>query len=414
MDRIFIQIAAYRDPELVPTIKSLLSRAKRPERLTFGITWQHSKEDTWDDLYKYQSDNRFRVVDVNYTKSKGCCWARNLLQQQYNGEEYTLQLDSHHRFIQDWDEVLIKMYKGLQRDGISKPLITTYLPSYTIGEEPDFNQVVPCKMNFDRFIPEGAIFFKPAYIEGYENLTKPIPARFYSAHFAFTSGDFVKEVPHDPNYYFHGEEISIAVRAYTHGYDLYHPHVPIAVHEYTRDKRSKHWSDHQNWHLANTESHLRNRKLFEMDGLAKDIDFGIYDFGTVRSLRDYEKYAGISFKKRSILMSTGKHLNPPAPEMTDEAFEKALLRPFKEVFKIGKSQLPLNDYSFCVMAFFANGEEVYRQDINSSDIMPINRGREIEVWREFFVDEAPDMYILWPFSESSGWQQRKEYKIWKP
>ena len=30
-----------------------------------------------------------------------------------------------------------------------------------------------------------------------------------------------------------------------------------------------------------------------MDGLQKDIDFGIYDFGSVRTVEDYERYAGI-------------------------------------------------------------------------------------------------------------------------
>jgi hypothetical protein len=34
---IFVQIASYRDPELVPTIKDCISKAKNPENLVFGI-----------------------------------------------------------------------------------------------------------------------------------------------------------------------------------------------------------------------------------------------------------------------------------------------------------------------------------------------------------------------------------------
>jgi len=45
------------------------------------------------------------------------CWARNKLQQQYDKEDYTLQLDSHHRFIEEWDEELVKMLKNLQSEG---------------------------------------------------------------------------------------------------------------------------------------------------------------------------------------------------------------------------------------------------------------------------------------------------------
>ena len=34
---IFVQIAAYRDPELLPTIRDCLQKAKYPKLLSFGI-----------------------------------------------------------------------------------------------------------------------------------------------------------------------------------------------------------------------------------------------------------------------------------------------------------------------------------------------------------------------------------------
>lgn len=33
------------------------------------------------------------------------------------------------------------------------------------------------------------------------------------------------------------------MRAFTHGYDLYHPHKVIVSHEYTRSYGRKHWED---------------------------------------------------------------------------------------------------------------------------------------------------------------------------
>jgi len=50
MNRIFVQIASYRDPELVPTIKSMLENAKKPKNLRFGIARQFHPEDGFDDL----------------------------------------------------------------------------------------------------------------------------------------------------------------------------------------------------------------------------------------------------------------------------------------------------------------------------------------------------------------------------
>jgi len=253
---IFIQIASYRDPQLIPTIEDCLAKAKHPENLKFCIAWQH---DETENLDKYKNNPQFKILDIPYKESKGACWARNQIQQHYKNETYTLQLDSHHRFIENWDEELINMIKILQKKGHEKPLLTGYISSFDPDNDPAGRINTPWKMNFDRFIPEGAVFFIPASIDNYKELNSPIPSRFYSAHFCFTLGQFCKEVPHDPNYYFHGEEISIAVRAYTWGYDLFHPHKVIAWHEYTRKGRTKHWDDRKSTRL--NSSHIQKSRM---------------------------------------------------------------------------------------------------------------------------------------------------------
>ena len=92
MSKIFVKIASYRDPELVPTIRDLIAKAKYPENLTFGICWQR---DETESLEEFTNDPRFRVIDVPYYESKGLCWARSKIQKLWQGEQYTLQLDSH-------------------------------------------------------------------------------------------------------------------------------------------------------------------------------------------------------------------------------------------------------------------------------------------------------------------------------
>lgn len=410
--KIFIQIASYRDPELLNTLQDCIDKSKYPENLVFGICWQHSKEDEWDTLDDYKDDPRFRIVDVDYRESKGACWARNTLQQQYGGEQYTLQLDSHHRFIQDWDEELITMLKSLQDKGHQKPLLTSYISSYDPQNDPEGRTQVPWLMNFDRFIPEGAVFFLPATIPNWETMTEPIPARFYSAHFAFSLGSFVEEVPHDPNYYFHGEEISIAVRAYTHGYDLFHPHKIIAWHEYTRRGRTKQWDDDKTWGNKNSESHLRNRKLFEMDGLTKDIDFGIYDFGTERTLEDYERYAGVSFKKRAVQKYTLDNNFAPNPPLYGEEFEESFLKIFKHCIDVHRSNFDKDkDYNFWAVIFEdENGNSINRKDMSESEIRGYLTTPDdwVKIWREFSVESKPYKWIVWPHSKSEGWLNKIE------
>ena len=254
--KIFIQIASYRDPQLLPTIRDCIKNADKPKNLVFAICWQRGEEES---LEEFITDKRFKIIDVPYLESKGACWARNSIQQLYSGEGYTLQLDSHHRFVKGWDTLLIGMVKQLQKKGHKKPLLTSYIPSFDPDNDPKARIQEPWKMDFDRFIPEGAVFFLPSTIDEWKDLDSPLPARFYSAHFCFTLGSFAEEVQHDPEYYFHGEEISIAARAYTHGYDLFHPHKVVAWHEYTRKGRTKHWDDNSKWGEYNNHCHKRNR-----------------------------------------------------------------------------------------------------------------------------------------------------------
>ena len=49
-----------------------------------------------------------------------------------------------------------------------------------------------------------------------------------------------------------------------------------------------------------------------MDGYDKLID-SVYNFGTVRTIEDYELYAGVRFKDRFISDYTKNHFLPPNP-----------------------------------------------------------------------------------------------------
>lgn len=402
---IFIQIASYRDPQLLPTIRDCIAKAKHPEQLRFGICWQHDEKDS---LEEFAKDDRLRVIDVPYLESKGTCWARNGIQQLYKGETYTLQLDSHHRFTQDWDKILIGMMEQLRKKGHKKPLLTGYIPSFDPDNDPAARVQIPWKMNFDRFIPEGAVFFLPASIDDYKERTEPVPARFYSAHFCFTDGIFCKEVPHDPDYYFHGEEISIAARAYTWGYDLFHPHEVVIWHEYTRKGRPKQWDDDKQWVDRNNKCHLKNRKLFEMDGEKRDVDFGPYGFGKVRSLRDYERYSGLCFKKRGVQQYVLDHHYAPNPAVfkTEKQFEDSCLKIFKHCVDIRYEQVPEKDYDFWCVAFKDKaGADLYRKDADKEEInrMFNDPDKYCKVWREFHTEELPSSWIVWPHSLEKGW-----------
>ena len=125
-DTIFVQIASYRDPELVPTVLDCIARAKHPERLKFGICWQFAEGESISQIAHLP---QVRFVGVPHQESKGACWARAIASELYDGQDFYLQIDSHHRFVDGWDEQSIEMLKGLEADGIKKPLLTYASPA---------------------------------------------------------------------------------------------------------------------------------------------------------------------------------------------------------------------------------------------------------------------------------------------
>jgi Glycosyltransferase (GlcNAc) len=294
LNKIFVQIASYRDVQLLPTIRDCIAMAKHPENLTFGVCWQH---DETESMEEFADDPRFKIVDVPHKDSQGCCWARSKTQELYAGETYTMQIDSHMRFVHHWDELCVKMMNQLLEKGHKKPMLTGYPPSFFPDNDPAGRMQYPLQMAFDKFVDYGVINFKCYKLLGYETMTAPAPCMFVSAGFIFTLGQFCKEVPYDPNIQFRGEEITLCVRAYTHGYDFFHPHEIVLWHEYTRPTAPKNNLVTE----ATKQSYQRCEVMLGVGGKdMNSIDFGIYGFGNERTLEDYENFSGICFKTKDI------------------------------------------------------------------------------------------------------------------
>ena len=224
---IFISIASYRDAQLVPTVEDCLAKATQPDRLRFGICWQHGTEEA---ELPFQSDPRFRILDIDWRDSRGACWARAAIMQLWQHEAWYLQIDSHCRFAPGWDETLITTAR---QTGSPKPILSTYPPPFEPAQQENLGGDA-MQMAFQGFTPEGIPFMKPIGIPDWIFRSQPMRARFLAAGFLFAPGSFVEEVPYDPELYFIGEEITMTLRAFTSGYDLFHPCNRIVWHDYVR------------------------------------------------------------------------------------------------------------------------------------------------------------------------------------
>ena len=398
--KIFVQIASYRDPELLPTIRDCINKAKHPEMLTFGICWQR---DETESMGEFADDSRFTILDYPWNESKGLCWARSEIQKLWKDEEYTMQLDSHHRFLQDWDEELITMMK---QTGSEKPIITAYAGMYRPSDNTLLN-TEPYKMVPSNFTPGGTILFRPHHIENWQSLTEPIPARFVSGHFFFTWGYHCEEYKYDPNIYFAGDEISLSIRSYTLGYDLFHPHKTVVWHEYTREGRTKHWTD---FNTENKDKGLVEKPWWEMDNESKrrlrhmlqeednNIDLGIYGLGNVRTHRDYELYAGINFLNKKLHPDAIKGINPPVNDDTE--WDKIVEQEYTFNLSIPKPEI---DFQFIYIGIEdTSGNVIYRNDMQEY-VSTLN------VNLKSFVE--PSKWVFWPVDKQGNWVERKDFTL---
>ncbi|MEM9529783.1 MAG: PqqD family peptide modification chaperone [Pseudomonadota bacterium] len=298
-DRIFVQIASYRDPECQWTVQDLFAKAAYPERIFVGICWQSMQQDNEHCFAEVSCPPQVRLANFDASESKGLGWARQQAMKLWDGEEYVLQIDSHMRFVPGWDQKLLDMAAAT---GASLPVLTVYPPGYTPPDKleisPPLRVQVPARFNRD-----GVLAFEALPLPRHAPTDRPFPAAGLAGGFLFAPAHIVDAVKPDPQLYFFGEEVSLAVRLWTHGFDLFSPNEHVLYHYYGRQEDSKHWEDNRRWHALHMESLARLRTLLEpanTETYRQPIDLEEYGLGNARTLVEYEQFSGVNFTGRTI------------------------------------------------------------------------------------------------------------------
>ena len=329
LPRIFVSIASYRDTECQWTVKDLFDKATHPERVFVGICWQFIREEDDDCFLVSTRPEQCRIIEVDARESRGVCWARAKVQQLWDGEEYYFQIDAHSRFAQGWDEILLAMWAAC---GSPRAVLSAYPASYEPPDRlgPDIVATITAK-DFD---PRGLLSFGSKGIPQAQAPDAPSPAAFIGAGLLFGPSEFIREVPYDPFIYFTGEEITLAARLWTHGWDLFSPNRVTVYHEYApRPNKKRHWHDHKLWTELSTRAVKRVRHLLDRepcDDAAALEDMEKYSLGTQRSLADYEAFAGVDFRRKLIGGLTQEELEASLPE---EARRARVRERFTEIWR---------------------------------------------------------------------------------
>jgi hypothetical protein len=298
VERIFVQIASYRDPELPWTIHDLFEKAEHPECVFVGVCLQVVPE--VDQACEPMATRPEQVRCVRYPalESQGTCWARSVAQKLWEGEEFTLQIDSHTRFVPGWDSKLLATLAACPSE---KAVLSSYPAPYyppDLREEGCFYLLVPTEFDEWGILELGSIKVPLGRAP-----SEPVLGALCGGCFLFGPAQILSDVPSDPNVYFVGEEISLAVRHWTHGWDIYHPNTNLLYHCWYRDYRRTHWDDVESWIDLDRRSRGRvNRQLAlePCDDRAAVIGLDPYGLGSVRSLREYQEFSGIDFARRQL------------------------------------------------------------------------------------------------------------------
>ena len=297
MEKIFINIPCYQDPEIWETISNFLDNAQYPERVYFGITNQTDNPKLHEEVLE-----RFLNVKMHLLvpgSLAGCQPARLKSHEFYNGEDYYLNMDSHMRSIKNWDSLIIEELKNINKE-YGDSVLTGYVAAYDKDDknkdivlDVDYTTVFNMnEQNVNHFMKHGI----PQFISYPHVTNKPIPSPYISGHFFFTTGKALQDSPFVKDILFTEEEIFMAVRFFTAGYNLFQPIRTYVYHRYGRNGRRLFWEDFpEKWYQKSEESKNFVINVFQNEIVSKEN--GLLD---KRTLLEFEEYSGIDFRNRKL------------------------------------------------------------------------------------------------------------------
>ena len=382
---IFVQMVAYRNFDVLATVRDCIEKAKDRDGLYFGLCLQQD-----DEIPAGLSHERIKIEKSSIKESLGHGWARSRAQSLYDGQDYTLQIEAGCRFAQDWDEGLIE---ALKMTGSPKPIITNHANRFNPENGEREHPTVAYKTQAYQFLAETPVFWPVAM----KNIVAPQRARNISDHFFFAAGGHCTEVRYDPAMYYSEVESALSLRSFSFGYDLFHHFKPFVFRNYA--PRPMNWSEDQEWWAKDRASKDRFAQLVSGDSL----EFGL---GSVRSLREWELYSGIDYKGRRLQKDAVSGLEPPCKFENDEKWEAEYMKDYAIVASWDPSKVEASDdYDYWFFAVEdAAGEIITRQDLRwERDKALLDKtANSKKIFFKSMSNRKPAKILIQPFSKSKG------------
>jgi len=303
---LFISIASYCDPVLPFTLDRAVATAADPAALHFGVVEQVPPEAPR--LPSPGGGARLSQVRIDPLDARGPCWARAVAMTLYDQEDWFLQLDSHMDFDPGWDRLLVERARALEGGG-ARAVISSY-PNAFVFQDGQVVRKPTTSRVLAHVVKPGASFDAAHPVLPFEAhpMETDVPVRGFhvGAGCLFGPGTLAQAFPYDPHFYFHGEEQALALRLFTHGWDIFHvPGLPVH-HLYNNAEsgapaRPLHWDAAHDGRRAVSWWQLEHKSRQRLAALvAGDAGLGIYGLGKARSVADYAALSGIDYTRRTL------------------------------------------------------------------------------------------------------------------
>ena len=310
-ESIFVALAAHNEKYLEFTLNTLFDNACEPERVWVGV-FDQSPLNRWEWIQSQWYHRQVRYLHTPPETSRGACWARSVTQSLWDKEDIYLQVDSHTWFLPQWDSSIRWDHQVISRK-YPRYVLSTVLLGF--GFDDDCKPYCPRNLQPNKVtavvtrpevkqVPDNCIVRKTA--TQIDAGPAPPGSRHYSlghcvaGGFMLAPGEWVRALPYDPELYFEGEEQSLALRAFTHGWTILNPQfseTPFRHYYVPKEEENTrvHWlkSIDENrsvrWWDREKQARARLRDLLQNQVPAP------WGLGSARSLMDFAEYSGINY-----------------------------------------------------------------------------------------------------------------------
>ena len=318
---ILVMMTSYRDVHLPDTVKSLRAAAVHPERLRFVICLQDCDPGIRDFLSKRDD---CRVIEVDPEEHISLGSAFNLLREQaVSDDALVLYTEPHMHAVTGWDEYYTRQLRSLGDRAVISNYAHTFEYDGPLPDKPAHGYSISIGGIRDNDHLEIALG-RP--VKG----PRPVRGCCVIGNNVFGPASFLRDCPMDVHMYMNLAETWLSLQLFTHGYDVYHTPEQYLYHYFATDESTKTGDpvrsaarramQDKDWKLGFPRF---KRYLGIVDETNETLDLGSCIPGTARSVREFERFAGIDFQKRRLSRDALRGVYPAMEEarLDDDALK---------------------------------------------------------------------------------------------